>query len=588
MKSVIDQIKNSLSPSRIIGSKLAIKPKGGGEYHGLCPFHKENTPSFTISDEKGFYHCFGCGAHGDIFSYVMQTEGLSYRDALEKLASEAGVSLPKFSPKQIEQENALERIYQIFEITTDYYHKSLFTNEGRSALTYLRSRGLSDDIIKKFRLGYAPSSHSDLLLALKKNYSVAEIVQSTVMNKGNNSEPYNMFRGRVMFPITDKKGRVIAFGGRILGQGEPKYLNSPDNPVFKKGQELFAHSTAHPSAYKLNEIILVEGYMDALSLINAGIQNVVAPLGTAVRMDQISLMWNIVDTPIVCLDSDNAGKRAMAKLAVEAIKLITSKKTLKFVILNGAKDPDEFISKHGVDAFVKAKESALSLADFIFEIEKNAKPLTTPEAKADLKNRLMSHVENIKDANLKNSYKKYYNDKLFSKATFSNRKVAELNQASIISSLTSQDISLEARILVILLDHPNLLNRNDVFEMLVNIELESKPLDKVRNYLLSKINSPFNIDAELDDSLSMKDVLFTDSKLKKAMNSSIVTTFNGSDIEAESEVLRAFKLLSLKKLQDQIEVAKREVISSSNEKAFERLAELKRHEELLKTELDLL
>jgi DNA primase len=219
MKQCIEKIRDSLLASSIISRKVILKPKGTGRFLGLCPFHSEKTPSFTVSDEKGFYHCFGCGAHGDVFTFVSQTEGLSFKDTVERLAQECGVELPKYSPKQIEQEQHELSFYELFELTTTYYEEQLNTPEGRKALDYLKRRGLKPEIIKQFRLGYAPLNHSELRTKVLHKFSDEEIIESSVLMKGQTGGLYNLFRGRVIFPIMNRKNRIIAFGGRILGEG---------------------------------------------------------------------------------------------------------------------------------------------------------------------------------------------------------------------------------------------------------------------------------------------------------------------------------------------------------------------------------
>ncbi len=242
MKQCIEQIRDTLLPSNIISRKVSLKQKGAGEFTGLCPFHSEKTPSFTVSDEKGFYHCFGCGAHGDVIGFISQTEGMSFKDAVEKLAHECGIQLPKYSPKQVEQEQKENSFFEVFELATVYYEQQLNTPEGKKALEYLKRRGLKPEIIKQFRLGYAPLNHSEMRTKHLTKFSDDMIAESTVLVKGQSGGVYNLFRGRVIFPIMNRKNKVIAFGGRILGEGEPKYLNSPENPIFKKGDELELHS----------------------------------------------------------------------------------------------------------------------------------------------------------------------------------------------------------------------------------------------------------------------------------------------------------------------------------------------------------
>jgi DNA primase len=589
MKQCIEKIRDSLLASSIISRKVILKPKGTGRFLGLCPFHSEKTPSFTVSDEKGFYHCFGCGAHGDVFTFVSQTEGLSFKDTVERLAQECGVELPKYSPKQIEQEQHELSFYELFELTTTYYEEQLNTPEGRKALDYLKRRGLKPEIIKQFRLGYAPLNHSELRTKVLHKFSDEEIIESSVLMKGQTGGLYNLFRGRVIFPIMNRKNRIIAFGGRILGEGEPKYFNSPENPIFKKGDELYGLNFASRDAFKTRELILVEGYMDVISMANYGINNAVAPLGTAVKTKQIELLWKYSDEPTICMDSDNAGRKSMAKIATEAMKLLTSGKSLKFCMLEGGKDPDEVLSKHGLQYFYTHIKHAKSLSDLLFEIEQSSKKIDTPEKRLDLRDRLVKLASEIKNPEISKGYRFYFLEK-FSSLFFkkNSKKAKQMNQESVVASTLSKNMELASIAIQTVIQNPDLLNENQLFDELMKLEISTKELDKIRNSLLSI--------TELSDS-SLRETAIARLKQEYAalpqlrshtddvgLNWGFTRGVSYDDIR--DGLLRLFKIITLKNIQEEISTTKNELMSTPHENIFRRLAELKRHEEELKQELE--
>ncbi len=589
MKQCIEQIRDAILPSSLIGRKVSLKPKGAGEFSGLCPFHSEKTPSFTVSDEKGFYHCFGCGAHGDVIGFVAQTEGLSFKESVERLASECGISLPKYSPKQIEQEQKEASHYDIFEVATQYYESQLHTPEGKKALDYLKRRGLKPEIIKQFRLGYAPLNHNELRTKYLSHFSDEMIGESSVLVKGQSGGLYNLFRGRVIFPILNRKNRVIAFGGRILGEGEPKYLNSPENPIFKKGDELYGLNFASKDAFKTRELILVEGYMDVISLANYGIHNAVAPLGTAVKTKQIELLWKYVDEPVICMDSDSAGRRSMAKIANEALKLLSAGKSLKFCILEGGKDPDEVLSKFGLHYFKSFVASAKPLSDLLFHIEKNIKKIQTPEQRLDFKNRLIALSNTVKNPDIARSYKYFFLEKFASifNQKKQTKKLKVENEGSYIISTLSKTVELSALAIKTLIDHPMLLKESLFLDELIKLEISSKSLDKIRNSLLSI--------SELSED-ALRETAFAHLKQEYAelpqfkgrsedmgFNWGFMHSVSYDDIK--DGLLRLFKIITLKNIQEEISTTKNELMSTPHENIFRRLAELKRYEEELKQEL---
>ena len=309
---LLDDIRARLPVSQVVGRKVALKKKGR-EFAGLSPFKVEKTASFFVNDQKGFYHCFASGEHGDIFKFVMTTEGLTFPEAVERLAQEAGVTMPKPDPRYEEQADERDRLYKLLDASVQFFESQLRTDAGAAARRYLEKRGLERDTIATFRLGFAPASKTALKSHLKdKGFTVDEMVSSGMLIGGPDiPDPYDRFRDRVMFPIADMKGRTIAFGGRALDPSAPaKYLNSPETPLFHKGHNLYNIHRARAAAHDKTRVIAVEGYMDAVALSEGGFNECVAPLGTALTEDQVKLLWRLAPEPVLCFDGDSAGRKA--------------------------------------------------------------------------------------------------------------------------------------------------------------------------------------------------------------------------------------------------------------------------------------
>ncbi len=472
MNYYIQQIKERLSISNIVSRYIALKSRGNTEYLGICPFHVEKTPSFTVNNQKQFYHCFGCGAHGDIILFMQNYFNIDYRDALEKLATEAGINLPKNYNNSCEINIKFERYYKVLEYTTQIYQNNLNTQECSNIMLYLESRGLSIDVIKKYRIGYAHFGNTAILNILKQHFSLDDIIESGALRKDNVSgKIYNHFAGRVIFPIFNKNSSVIGFGGRILENQSPqntsgivaKYINSHDSEIFAKGHNLYGINTAqdwltyckrinnakHYNSVKdtVNEgsienkissllandivqdfiktetIILVEGYLDVLTLSSYGLENIVAPLGTAVKIEQIKLLWRCSKNPIICFDNDIAGRKAMYRIAEHILPYIESKRTLRFLQLNEEKDPADFVQKNGINTFINiVGTNTIGLADFLFEsIVNDVGMIITPENSAELHRRLMIVAEKIENQQLRYEYKKYFNI-LYNRLTYTKMK----------------------------------------------------------------------------------------------------------------------------------------------------------------------
>ena len=350
--SLLDEIRARLPVSQVVSRKVALK-RAGREFKGLSPFKQERTPSFTVNDQKGFYHCFASGEHGDIFAFVVKTEGLSFPEAVEQLAQEAGVPMPEAGPRDIQAEDERTRLYALVAAATEYFEAQLAAASGQDAKRYLDKRGLTREAIGRFRLGYAPNSKSALKEHLgKAGFSTAEMVASGMLIAGDDIPvPYDRFRHRIMFPITNPKGRVIAFGGRALDPDAPaKYLNSPETPLFHKGGVLFNAHNARGPAHDKNQIIVVEGYMDVIALSEAGFPQTVAPLGTALTEDQLKLLWRMAPEPTLCFDGDAAGRRAAFRAVETALPHLQPGHSIQFAFLPDGLDPDDLVRQHGATA----------------------------------------------------------------------------------------------------------------------------------------------------------------------------------------------------------------------------------------------
>ncbi len=403
----LDELRARLSLSDIVGRKVSLKRRSGAEYAGLCPFHNEKSPSFTVNDKKGFYHCFGCGEHGDAVGFVMKTEGLSFPESVEKLAREVNLPVPRATPAERERVERASTLQQVVELAAQWFQKQLRLPVGRDGLDYLRGRGLSDATIDDFRLGFAPDSRDGLIAALKREaVPIEKIVEAGLaIQPEDHREPYDRFRGRVMFVINDRRGRAIAFGGRVMGVGEPKYLNSPETPLFHKGANLYCLDRARQAATKDQPVIVAEGYMDVIALHGAGFTGAVAPLGTALTEGQLAELWKLADEPYLCFDGDNAGRRAASRAAERALPLLRPGKSLRFLALPAGEDPDSLIRTRGPEAVRRVLDLARPLSDVVWELEVEGKPADTPERRASLQRSVEQRVAEIADPMVREYYR---------------------------------------------------------------------------------------------------------------------------------------------------------------------------------------
>ncbi|AJA09987.1 DNA primase [Sphingopyxis fribergensis] len=406
----LDELRSRVTLSTLIGRTVKVT-RAGREYKACCPFHNEKTPSFTINDEKGFYHCFGCSAHGDAIRWMTDQRGLSFMDAVKELAAEAGMEVPAADPRAAKKAEEAASLRDVVQGAADWFTQQLGSSNGAPAREYLAKRGISEATRKAFGFGLAPESRSALKEALKK-FPTAMLVESGMLIAVEDKEPYDRFRGRLMIPIRDARGRVIAFGGRILGDGEPKYLNSPDTPLFDKGRVLYNLDKASPASRQTNRIIVVEGYMDVIALAEAGIADAVAPLGTALTEAQLGLIWRMVPVPVLCFDGDSAGQKAAMRAAMRALPLLRPGFSLAFATLPAGQDPDDIVRARGAEGFNAILDETQPLVERLWAHEVAAGPLATPEERAALKTRLLAHADAIEDADVRHHYREAFRERL--------------------------------------------------------------------------------------------------------------------------------------------------------------------------------
>ncbi|MFD1332280.1 DNA primase, partial [Methylopila musalis] len=404
--SFLDELRDRIPVSEVVGQRVKLK-RQGREYAGLSPFNSEKTPSFFVNDQKGFYHCFSSGRHGDVFKFLMETEGVSFPEAVERVAELAGVPMPKESPEEQRREQARASLIDVMDMAAAFFEAELQARGGAAARGYLAGRGLSPHTQGAFRMGYAPNDRHALKNHLRKaGVPVADMVEAGLLVSGEDvAEPFDRFRHRVMFPIHDSRGRVIAFGGRALQADVPaKYLNSPETPLFHKGATLFNHHRARTAVHTAGTVVAVEGYVDVIALAAAGIAHVVAPLGTALTPEQLELLWKMAPEPILCFDGDKAGRRAGFRAVDVALPLIAPGRSLRFAFLPEGKDPDDLVRSEGRAAVEATLAQAAPMIDVLWAKELEAGPTDTPERAAAFEHRLRNQIAAIRDETVKRHY----------------------------------------------------------------------------------------------------------------------------------------------------------------------------------------
>lgn len=407
--SFTDELRQRLSLVDVISRRVALK-KRGANYWGCCPFHNEKTPSFAVNEEKGFYHCFGCGEHGDIISFTMKSENIDFKAAISKLAGMAGIKMPEIKQKSAEQIKAEETYIEITEKAAKKYQDLLYSDAGKHALEYIKKRGFSDEMIKKYGIGYAPKS--DIISSTFNNIKIDKLTATGLVRVGGYG-PYDFFRDKLMFPIFNAHNQIVAFSGRSLDGSEPKYINTADTELFHKRQTLFGFNFARDAIHRKNRSIVVEGQIDAIQMQNHGFGETVAPLGTALTEDHIAILCKSNRNIVFCFDGDNAGQKAAVRACTIVLPFLRDTSDVRFAFVTGGKDPDEILKNSGVDAMRKIIDNAIPLVDFLWDSVNKNYLVNTPGGRAQAEKYLKDCVSKIQDKIFQNEIEQEYNNRKF-------------------------------------------------------------------------------------------------------------------------------------------------------------------------------
>jgi DNA primase len=499
----LDELRSRISLSGLVGRRVKLARRGR-EYAGLCPFHHEKTPSFYVVEDKCFFHCFGCGAHGDVIGFVMRADNLDFIAAVEKLAGEAGLAVPQATPQERERAQRQKTLFEALEAAAAFYEARLWAPAGARARDYLQQRGLDPETIRRFRLGWASDDRRALRRSLAADFPEPLLLEAGLLRNPDEGEPIDYFRNRVIFPIGDRTGRVIAFGGRVIEEGQPKYLNSPETPLFEKGRVLYGWSAARAGVARQPEAggeaaIVTEGYMDVIALHRAGFPTAVAPLGTALTEFQLRELWRLGPEPILCFDGDAAGQNAAIRALRRALPLLQPGQSLRFATLPTGQDPDSLLRTGGRVAFEAVLGGARSLADTLWEFEVGGKPRDTPERLADIRARLLAHAQSIPDRMVRFEYETLFKARCDPWQLRRRTSLAASRSASAVREgppppPPSPQRAQREILLRILLDFPDVID--EVAEDLAALDIPEAELNMLRREILGLIPLPSGLDAE--------------------------------------------------------------------------------------------
>jgi DNA primase len=556
-KDFPDKLRSSILTSQVVGKKVKLK-QHGKEFHGLCPFHNEKTPSFTVNDQKGFYHCFGCAAHGDIITFVMKNEGLEFKDTVFRLADDFSIPVPQVKNNQI-FEKKLDRDYPLLEKCAQFFEKNLYGDVGASARSYLKTRRLNSTIAKKFRLGFSLNSYEALnKFLLKEGFSENELLRSGIIGKSDKGRIYDKFRSRVIFPITDKKDRVIAFGGRTLGDDLPKYLNSSETESFKKNKTLYNFANARKPIFDKGFAVVVEGYMDVIALASAGVENVVAGLGTALGAEHLKELFYITDKIIICLDGDSAGIRAAKRVSEIALPIINAKKNISFTFLPNKMDPDDFIKEVGTKEFENVLASATPLSEALFEFAleevgvKGDKKVSA-ENKAKIESNLEEKIAEIADVSLRKYFSSFFRNCLFHIGS-SKGKTGGFTKKTYAKPRKDLVDNFAKNALTLIVKFPELANFRDETFDICEANFFNEKMTALKDELLEIIEN--NSKNPLED---IKNPKFA---AEVAEMKNMLASMSSGDLECAQV---KFRILLLKDLLSQVEVQYQESLSAVDE-----------------------
>jgi DNA primase len=554
----LEELRTRTPLAAVIGRRVRLA-RSGKQWLGCCPFHGEKTPSFYVYDDH--YHCFGCGAHGDAISFVMQSQGLQFMEAVNQLAAEAGLEVPKPTPEAAEAERRRLDIVGVLQAAQAHYQRRLAMPEGRAARDYLVGRGLADETIARFGLGWAGERGGLTADMARQGIEIDQLTEAGLIRRDEETgRTFELFSQRVMFPIHDRRGVIISFGGRIMGSGQPKYVNGPETAVFSKRRNLYGLNLAREGVRNGATLIVVEGYMDVIAAAQARFAGAVAPLGTALTQDQLDELWRVSPSPVLCFDGDAAGAKAAARAMELALPMLTPERSLKFCTLPAGDDPDSLVRKGGASAFQAVLDIARPPAEALYDMVRGEAGDSTPEQRAAFRARLIEACARITDKSLAGEYRSALLDRFFaSRARPGRRGPAPAAPLRAPRAHLHQDgtASERTRILTaILLRHPFLLN--EVFQAYSALPLD-KPLARIRSAM-----DVWSQNAETLDSAGLMDHL-TKSGLESEIQHVLaeatmpLPACAGSDAmpaEAEAGWWHIFGFLNVEHLREEVVLAR--------------------------------
>jgi DNA primase len=515
----LDEIRSRLTLSDVIGKRVRVT-RAGREFKACCPFHHEKSPSFTINDDKQFYHCFGCGAHGDVIGFVMQHDNLSFMDAVEALSVDAGLQMPKPDPRAVEQSRKEKGLHELMDATTKWFQAQLSNPANKDVLGYLDGRGLGEEARSQFRIGFAPADGQAIRTHLKgEGFTEEMMLEAGVLKESSKGgQSYAFFRDRVIFPVADRRGRVVAFGGRILPEhirpitGDfkpPKYINSSDTPLFDKGRMLYGESFARQAAREGHTLIVTEGYMDVIACNMAGFKGAVAPMGTALTEEQILTLWAIMGedgkTPVLSFDGDNAGRRAASRACARILPLLKPGKSARFAFLPEGEDPDSLLRGRGKQGLQAILAASLSLFDFIWASHTAGRTFETPEERAGLTQALNNEVAAIADQEIQKYYREQIktriNETFFKPQAQRGKKPWEnkanpVNALKIRSPQKAANAMIEKIMLAAIINNPALYRFLD--EEFGHFDVQNPRLDALRQKTIMLLEAGLHDEQALD------------------------------------------------------------------------------------------
>ena len=490
----IEDLRQRIPLSDIIGKRVKLVRKGR-RHSGLCPFHSEKTPSFSVVDDQGFYHCFGCGAHGDAISFLRETDGLDFMEAVERLAGMAGLAVPRSAPEDPDKQRQRKAALDILEETTRFFQVALTRDDGAQAARYLQGRGLGEAALSTYRLGYAPRSGLRTALSARGFSDDDMLAAGVVRRSDRDGALYDYFRDRVIFPIEDRQGRVIAFGARALGDAQPKYLNSGEGPTFSKKQVLYGWVQAREGMRRKLPLVVAEGYMDVIAIQQSGVATAVAPLGTALTEEQIGHLWKLNDDPILCFDGDAAGQRAQMRALERLLPLLEPGRSARLAMLPEGKDPDDVLRSDGSDGLLKVLAMARSLVDSLWTGLSAQHDLRQPEQRAEFWQQIRGMVRQIGHNQVRGAFADDIEARIAAMRTASRGDARNFGamQRPRVRRPAAGAIHRHRAICALIVTHPELVSEQ--FEQLLSIDSGDPALERLKKAAIDAVIRDPDLDA---------------------------------------------------------------------------------------------